>query len=379
MKVLKIVSRLSNAKKSIWEKQAGLDHLQSDTKPMEPKPSPQSVLQADDLTGNATMYRCIKYLNRGVYGFVLLAEDLDKGKKHALKLIDLNFAQSKYAEREILNHFKLKHPHIIKLEEIFITTNHLVLVMEYADRGDLFSYIKDKGGLGEGLSRWFFQQLMFGVNFCHQMGIVNRDIKPENILLSSLKDGKMILKLSDFGFSKDIKNDSAPKTRLGTAMYIAPEVIKNLSDEEYDGRQSDVWSCGVVLYVMLTGRYPFLPENDLQSSHKHARSIGARQVQCLFERTLSNNFKKIPEVSEECNALLTSMLEPEPQKRATVFDIMSCTWFNATLGKEFDTFNDRVIHKLMESPRVTCDTVVKVKELLHGTRKHSDTSKFSLT
>lgn len=375
MNVLKIVSRLSNAKKSIREEHAGavLDQLQNDTKPMKPESSPQSILQAYDLNENAAMYRCIKYLNRGVYGFVILAEDLDKGIKYALKLIDLNSAKSKYAEREILNHFKLKHPHIIRLEEIFVTNNHLVLVMEYAEHGDLFSFIKDKGGLGEGVSRWFFQQLMFGVDFCHRMGIVNRDIKPENILLSSLKDGKMILKLCDFGFSKDIKNDSAPKTRLGTAMYIAPEVIKNLLDEEYDGRQADVWSCGVVLYVMLTGKYPFLPENDLQSSHKHAPSIGARQMQRLFERTLSNTFEKIPGVSEECNTLLTRMLEPEPHKRATVSDIMSCTWFKANLGKDLDTFNDRVIRKLMESPRVTSDAVIKVKALLEGTGKQSDT------
>jgi serine/threonine-protein kinase SRK2 len=329
-------------------------------------PTPSTVL-----TGSK--YRCTRFLNRGGNGFVVLAVDTENEKEHALKFIPLDSAKSKYVEREIINHFKLKHPHIIKLEEIFVTDTHLVLVLEYADQGDLFSHVKSKGGLDENSARWFFQQLMVSVDFCHRMGVVNRDIKLENILLSSTKDGKKILKLSDFGFSKDTTCQSPPNTRLGTMMYIAPEVVQDVSEDAYDARQSDVWSCGVVLYVMLPCRYPFLPAGDSENEGQ-PKSLDGRQTRILIERTMSNDFDPVEGVSDECNNLLCRILEPNPAKRATVSDIMASTWFRTNLAKGIDTFNDLLMKQLEDHPRLTDELVKEVENILHGACRNKPTS-----
>jgi len=344
----------------------GTQELQSTERPLR-ETNPVELDQTPSTVLTGSKYRCTQFLNRGGNGFVVLAVDTEKEKEHALKFIPLDSAKSKYVEREIINHFKLKHPHIIKLEEIFVTDTHLVLVLEYADQGDLFSYVKSKGGLDEDTARWFFQQLMLSVDFCHRMGVVNRDIKLENILLSSTKDGKKILKLSDFGFSKDTTCHSAPNTRLGTVMYIAPEVVQNLSEDAYDAKQSDVWSCGVVLYVMLTCRYPFLPCDDSENEGR-AKSLGVKQMHNLVRKTLSNDFDPIAGVSKECNELICSILEPDPTKRATVSDIMSSTWFKTKLTKGIDAFNDKVIKQLKKHPRVTDETVDSVRKVLRGDR-----------
>lgn len=328
--------------KVLRKKHEGLTH---------PEYSPQSVLDATTLTEinqiehSRRLYRYIKYLGKGSNGFVVLSEDMGKNENHALKLIDVALAKSKYMQSEILNHFKLKHPHIISLEEIFVTDEHLVLVTEFADQGDLFSYIKHKGGLDEGESRWLFQQIILAVDFCHRMDIVHRDIKPENILLSSTKDGRKIVKLCDFGFSKDVA-DGAARTRLGTPMYMAPEVMNNRPGGEYDGRQSDVWSCGVVLYVMLSGRYP--------------------PVGFASEGGTTSTFDAIPRVSAECHYILSRMLNPCPQKRAAVSEVMSSSWFSTGLGKDLAAFNTRILGRLQKSPRVTATTVDKVRGMING-------------
>jgi serine/threonine-protein kinase SRK2 len=130
--------------------------------------------------------------------------------------------RTKYAEREILNQLKLSHPHIIRLEEVFVDSQHLVLVLEYADKGDLHAYVRQKRRLNESEARWIFQQLMLAVDFSHRVGIANRDIKLENILLASSKGrrDRPMVKLADWGLSSDERMQSAPTTRVGTLNYI---------------------------------------------------------------------------------------------------------------------------------------------------------------
>lgn len=322
---------------------------------------------------SGSRYQCQEYINRGASSFVVMAVDTTTDLKYALKFIPIQATKSKYIEREILNQFKLRHPHVIKLEEFFLTKDHLVLVLEYADKGDLFSYVKKRGRLREDAARWFFQQIILAIDFCHKMGVVNRDIKLENILVSSMTSGKVtskrFVKLSDFGFSKDETRHSAPHTRLGTVMYIAPEVMTSKSNESYDAKKTDVWSAGVALYVMLAGRYPFLPESD--PSSESGEEFGVKKMRVLLDRTANNTFYKVPGVSEECHKLLVGMLEADPSTRSSISDVMRSDWFLLGLSPDIHDFNDRVVSKLKKHPRVNDEAIAKVRGILLGSAKLS--------
>ena len=344
-------------------------------------------------------FRCLHFLNQGSNGFVVLAQERlheqdnsptggnshDGGARvapipgnspklqkttsteprlYALKFMELKWEAKarKYVEREILNQFKLKHPHVIKLEEIFMTETHLALVLEYADGGDMFQYVKQRGHLSEAHARWFFQQIILAMDYCHQMGIVNRDIKLENILLTSnqmLPSGMPLVKLSDFGFSKDEEMHSAPQTRLGTPMYIAPEVLRNKIGGYYDGKKCDVWGAGVVLHVMLTGQYPFL---SVQFSSSDVNSFEGQHE--MMTRIKSQDYRRIPWLSTQCNELLDGLLDFNPRTRLSTTEIMQKPWFTKSLGPAVAGFNDKLVARHKEQPRVTPGTIKQVRTLM---------------
>ncbi|GAU19134.1 hypothetical protein TSUD_79570 [Trifolium subterraneum] len=176
------------------------------------------------------------------------------------------------------------------LAQVLVTPTHLAIVMEYAAGGELFERICSAGRFSEDEARYFFQQLISGVSYCHSMEICHRDLKLENTLLDGSSAPR--LKICDFGYSKARTNNhlnfiqhifhtnhehkhrhdtgssvlhSQPKSTVGTPAYIAPEV---LSRREYDGKIADVWSCGVTLYVMLVGAYPFEDPEDPKNFRK---------------------------------------------------------------------------------------------------------------
>uniref|UniRef100_A0A061SGC3 Sulfur stress regulator n=1 Tax=Tetraselmis sp. GSL018 TaxID=582737 RepID=A0A061SGC3_9CHLO len=185
----------------------------------------------DDPLENHPKYEKIRNLNRGSFGFVQLARRRDTRKELAIKFIERGDKISKNVEREIHNHRSLYHPHIIKFEEVFLTSKYIGIAMEFAAGGDLFDFVVSRGGLKEDEARWFFQQLICAVDYMHHKGVVNRDIKLENSLLTN--HVKPLLKICDFGYSKSDQNDSVPKSKVGTYLYVAPEVI---ADRNYDGK-----------------------------------------------------------------------------------------------------------------------------------------------
>ncbi|GAB4816879.1 hypothetical protein N2152v2_003925 [Parachlorella kessleri] len=316
----------------------------------------------------------------GSYGFVMQALDRDTGQHVALKFIERGAKPllllpvllqiTKHVEREVLNHQRLRHPHIIDLKEVFLTDSYLVLVMEYAAGADLFRLVSRAKGLPEGEARWFFQQIMFAVDYSHKMGVANRDIKLENTLLAD-DSPRPLVKLADFGFSKDENYQSAPGSRVGTPAYLAPEVISIVDGQSYDAKASiagaqgggrsqagrgnpgaakaDVWSCGVLLYVMVTGRYPFRRAED------EGRPLGQR-LHCMLQASrgrilsIDYTFPSSLALSEPCRDLIAKMLVSDPLQRLSVQQVLQHPWCSEGLQAEVLSFNESLVASSLANP-----------------------------
>ncbi|AAF71802.1 putative serine/threonine-protein kinase SRK2C CAMK-OST1L family [Arabidopsis thaliana] len=264
-------------------------------------------------------YEIVKDIGSGNFGVAKLVRDKFSKELFAVKFIERGQKIDEHVQREIMNHRSLIHPNIIRFKEVLLTATHLALVMEYAAGGELFGRICSAGRFSEDEARFFFQQLISGVNYCHSLQICHRDLKLENTLLDGSEAPRV--KICDFGYSKSGVLHSQPKTTVGTPAYIAPEV---LSTKEYDGKIADVWSCGVTLYVMLVGAYPFEDPSDPKDFRK---TIG---------RILKAQYA-IPDyvrVSDECRHLLSRIFVANPEKRITIEEIKNHSWFLKNLPVE---------------------------------------------
>jgi len=292
---------------------------------------------------NHPHFKKVKDLNEGTFGFVQLANDTRKDEPVAIKFLERGAGVNKSVLREILNHrLCVVHPNIVQFKEVFLTPNHLAIVMEFAAGGDMFEYvIRNKApshgeGLKEDDARGFFQQLLVALEFCHELGIANRDIKLENTLLDAGQPRPNV-KICDFGYSKNEFVDSRPKTVSGTPDYIAPEVLLH---DQYDGKKADIWSCGVMLYVMLTGVLPFAKRGD-------DRGNNLVRLQQMFPRIVAADFEQPGHVTPECRHLLKRTLTADPDKRITIPEIMQHPWFQANLPTGMNQLNYSLVHTLV--------------------------------
>ncbi|KAI8548284.1 hypothetical protein RHMOL_Rhmol07G0262200 [Rhododendron molle] len=302
-------------------------------------------------------YEIVKDLGFGNFGVAKLVRDKWTREQFAVKFIERGQKIDEHVQREIMNHRPLKHPNIVRFKEVLLTPTHLAIVMEYAAGGELFQRICDAGRFNEDEIYHFYamhylflevisttdnrlrsvsgeilfstvdirdQLLSFnGINFDlphHKSGVAessglsfkefhfhmlqeicHRDLKLENTLLDGSAAPRV--KICDFGYSKSAVFHSQPKSTVGTPAYIAPEV---LSKREYDGKLADVWSCGVTLYVMLVGAYPF---------QDPAEPNNFRSTIC---RILDVHYS-IPDhvrISIECRQLLSRIFVANPEKEA---------------------------------------------------------------
>eukprot|EP01023_Acetabularia_acetabulum_P003982 TRINITY_DN1166_c0_g2_i1.p1 TRINITY_DN1166_c0_g2~~TRINITY_DN1166_c0_g2_i1.p1 ORF type:complete len:352 (+),score=48.30 TRINITY_DN1166_c0_g2_i1:107-1162(+) len=282
----------------------------------------------DVLGADHPKYKKIKDINQGTFGFVQLCQQKDSKEIMAIKFVERGETITKYIEREILNHRTLIHPHVIGFRECFLTQKYLAIVMEYAAGGDMFDFVVKRGGLKEDEARWFFQQLIVAIDYCHRMAVINRDIKLENTLLDG--SSRPLLKLCDFGYSKHELMHSQPKSKVGTPGYIAPEIIKS---DRYEGKMADVWSCGVMLYVMLVGGYPFERAEDKTDNNK---------LQTMIQRILRADYiiPKSLTFTPECLDLLSKILVVDPNRRITIEQIFLHPWFRKNLPPGVDQMNN---------------------------------------
>lgn len=288
------------------------------------------TLRLNPLEGHPR-YEKVADLSSGSFGFVLKARKKGENQVYAVKFLPRGRNIQRYVLREILNHRSLRHPHVVQFHEVFLTHDYLAIVMEYADQGDLFSFVQARNKLSEEVARWIFQQLIFGLDYCHRKGVANRDIKLENVLLQT-GNRLPLVKLCDFGYSKHEDWDSAPRSRVGTPDYMAPEVITT-SGNSYDAKMSDLWSCGVVLYVMLVGQYPFsrTSDNSLREDQRVNEVLG---------RVMQLDFNVPSHLSANGRDLLTRLLTNSPDRRATIQEVMHHPWYMEGLPLSALKMND---------------------------------------
>jgi serine/threonine protein kinase len=259
-------------------------------------------------------YELGKTLGTGNFSKVKVGTD-DEDKTWAIKIIDKQLLIKEHMEeqlkREIAVMKLLKHENIVQLREVLQTANHIYLVLEIVTGGELFDKIVAAKKFDEATARRYFQQLAMGIYYCHQQGIAHRDLKPENLLL----DGNDIVKISDFGLSNLQRggpqgDGTLLQTVCGTPNYVAPEVLR---EKGYNGFQADVWSCGVILFVMLAG---YLPFDDPNMNH-------------LFNKIERGEFRMAKHFSDEAKDLITHMLAVDPTQRYTLEQVVSHPWFRS--------------------------------------------------
>ncbi|KAJ8258824.1 hypothetical protein COCON_G00178360 [Conger conger] len=256
-------------------------------------------------------YEFLETLGKGTYGKVKKAVERS-GRMVAIKSIRKEKIKDEqdlvHIRREIEIMSSLNHPHIINIYEVFENKHKIVIVMEYASRGDLYDYICEQQKLSEHEARHFFRQIVSAVHYCHRNGIVHRDLKLENILL----DGQGNVKIADFGLSNLYRGDEFLQTFCGSPLYASPEIVNG---RPYKGPEVDSWSLGVLLYTLVHGAMPF----DGQDYRNLIRQIS------------SGDYRKPTKPSDACG-LIRWMLMVNPERRATLEEIGRHWWLNWGYG-----------------------------------------------
>ncbi|XP_024520155.1 CBL-interacting protein kinase 23 [Selaginella moellendorffii] len=256
-------------------------------------------------------YELGKTIGEGTFAKVRRATNLETGEQVAIKILDkekvMRHKMVEQLKREISTMKLVKHPNIVQLHEVLASKTKVYIVLEYVTGGELFNKIVKQVRMKEEDARRYFQQLINAVDYCHSRGVYHRDLKPENLLL----DTNGNLKISDFGLSalpQHLRPDGLLHTTCGTPNYVAPEVINN---KGYDGATADLWSCGVILYVLMAGFLPF-DESNLMN---------------LYKKIFRADFKYPKWFSSGAKNLISRILHPNPKSRIKIPEILENEWF----------------------------------------------------
>ncbi|RHZ87854.1 hypothetical protein Glove_29g195 [Diversispora epigaea] len=263
-----------------------------------------------DLFGS---YLLTRTLGEGAYAKVKLGKHIESGEEVAIKLIPKGVGSSKLTEihREIEILKSVQHSSIIKLLDVVDTQDYIGIVLEYIPGGELYNYVERKQHLDEAEACRIFKQLIQGVDYLHQMKIVHRDLKLENLLLDAAQN----LVITDFGFARKFGESDRIGSPCGTPYYLAPEVI--MQEGLYAGRAGDIWSCGIILYIMLMGAYPF---------NSNERIDGVDGLKALYAHISATTLIFPEQISSEAEDLLRIMLIVNPNDRCNMETIKSHRW-----------------------------------------------------
>ncbi|KAL6066382.1 CBL-interacting serine/threonine-protein kinase 21 [Balamuthia mandrillaris] len=246
-------------------------------------------------------------IGEGTGGQVYLAEHAHTHLRIAIKVARKTKANTKAAnmlrrEHTFLHELK-PHKHLVQGYDFIENADRACLLMQFAEQGDLFEYVRKMGGLKEPEAWRLFKQLMEVVSHIHAQHVCHRDIKPENIFLD--KEGNVLL--GDFGLASKWSPFCAVADCVGSLDYAAPEVLRQGTC--YKGPEVDMWSCGAVLFMMLTGRTPFYAASSLD----------------VFHNIQSGRFDSAG-LSPNAKDLIQKLLNPDPLRRATMYEVLNHPW-----------------------------------------------------
>ncbi|GIZ39487.1 hypothetical protein CKM354_000286900 [Cercospora kikuchii] len=280
--------------------------------------------------GGCSRVRVVRHRYRDQYGAVKIITRSTAEQTRAQSLANLiesiraspGLATSGYKpipyglEREIAIMKLLEHPNIVQLYDVWENRNELYLIMEYVDGGELFHYVDERQGLTEDETVYIFRQIVSALLYCHRMLICHRDLKPENILLDRRT---LQVKLIDFGMAALQPKGRLLSTPCGSPHYAAPEVVSN---RPYDGPLADAWSCGVILYVMLTGTTPFNYDKT-------------NDIRILFRDITAAKYHMPKFLSRGAQDLIFRIFKADPKKRLTMDEVWDHPFMHE-YDEEFD-------------------------------------------
>lgn len=276
------------------------------------RPSEEQTLQSRG-------YKLAKKLGEGSYAQVFLAEFTgnaeEKQRALACKIVDISKAPKdfvkKFLPRELDILIRINHPHVIHIHSIFQRKSKYFIFMRHAENGDLLEFILKKGPISESQSRVWMRQLSLAVQYLHEMEVAHRDLKCENCLITNNYN----LKLADFGFSRFVIDNHGRKatsaTYCGSLSYAAPEILRGMP---YYPKIADMWSVGVILYIMINKAMPF---DDTNVKRLHEQQVNRRW---------KFRSKVIDSLSEAIKGVVVKLLEPDITKRWKVSQILSSEW-----------------------------------------------------
>lgn len=306
-----------------------------------------------------------KLLGKGAFSEVVYVEEKATGQPYAMKIINKAAIKSKkdlnHLLEEIALQRKLAHPNIVRLYQVFESEKKVYLQVEYCSGGELFSRIVEKGFLTEGESTAIIKAVLQAVSYLHSLNIVHRDLKPENILLLHADNGALdgpenlskAVKVSDFGFSKFASPDTLLRTQLGSLAYTAPEILKG---EGYDNKV-DIWSIGVICYVLLTGSFPFGNLSD-----------GA-----MFDAIIRGKYSLEGEhfvgVSQQAKNFVAALMQSDPKLRPTADEALQHEWFSAA-SRELDVIDKTTAHNRF--PTLPPQAITKARKVANDLKAAID-------
>ena len=276
-------------------------------------------------------YEFIKEIGSGAFSKVYKARHkTTKALRCVKKLSKKDLTEDEKAKllEEVVILKNLDHPNIVKVQEFYQNEKYFFIVTEYLEGGELFDRIMECQSFDEKMASVVMEQIQSAVIYLHKHGFIHRDLKPENIIFET-KDPKSKIKVIDFGTSCSFEKGNKLKKKLGTPYYIAPEVLKRNYDEK-----CDVWSCGVIMYILLCGYPPFNGPND----------------KIIFQKVLEGTFS-FPEedwqqISKDAKEMIQKMLTYDPAKRHSQAECLNLEWIRRTNISDLKGTNIKVLNNL---------------------------------